>query len=91
MGIFFLIAPFPDLCLLVLFSNIPGTKRAVQAQNMGCLEVRNFGFRKKRNYKVADQLCSYCKADLRLYFRICKMFFFSHDAAQMRHVSLMSQ
>ena len=30
--------------------------------------------------KSADQLCSYCTADLRLCFRIGK-FWFSHDAA----------
>ena len=27
--------------------------------------------------KGADQLCSYCEADLRLCFRLCKFLFFS--------------
>ena len=35
----------------------------------------------------ADQLCSYCTADLRLCFRMCKLFFF-HNAAQMKMDSL---
>ena len=34
--------------------------------------------------KGADQLCSYCAADLRLCFRICKIRF-SHDAAQLMY------
>ena len=34
--------------------------------------------------KGADQLCSYCTADLRLCFRIGKVRF-SHDAAPMAH------
>ena len=58
------------------------TNRAVQAQKM----ARNFKFRieeeKKLFYlgcenKCADQLCSYCEADLRLCFRIGKNSVFS--------------
>ena len=34
--------------------------------------------------KGADQLCSYCEADLHLYFRLCKMFVFSVVCEQFR-------
>ena len=33
--------------------------------------------------KGADQLCSYCTADLRLCFHICKSLVFFHAKAQM--------
>ena len=36
----------------------------------------------------ADQLCSYCTADMCLCFRICKSRF-SHDAAQINELSSM--
>ena len=35
--------------------------------------------------KGADQLRGDREADLRLCFRICEMFFFSHDAAQIKN------
>ena len=44
------------------------------------LEAFNFVFKKKRDCTIcvaknkgADQLCSYCTADLRLCFRICRL------------------
>ena len=52
-GIFFLIAPFPDLCLLVPLY-YPSSEN-----------------------KGADQLRDYREADLRLCFRICRLFVFS--------------
>ena len=36
-------------------------------------------------YKGADQLCSYCTTDLRLCFRLAKIWF-SHDAVKMTNV-----
>ena len=37
--------------------------------------------------KGADQLCSYCEADLRLFFRIGK-FWFSHDETHLFYAEL---
>ena len=65
------------------------TNRAVQSQKM----VRNLKFRIKeedelyypcRENKGADQLCSYCTADLRLFFRLCRLLV-SHAAAQLKY------
>ena len=57
------------------------TNRAVQLQKI--VRDTKFGFRKKRDFTIlvaktkgADQLRSYCTADLRLCFRICKKWVF---------------
>ena len=63
------------------FPNRSDTNQAVQAQKM----ARDWKFRIKEEDKVyypcsenkgADQLLSYCEADLRLCFRICKLLVF---------------
>ena len=63
------------------------TNRAVQAQKMA--RDWKFWFKKVEELyyqcsenKGADQLRSYCEADLRLCFRLCNCWF-SHVAAQM--------
>ena len=57
------------------------TNGPVQSQKQA--SSLTFGFRKQRNCttcvaknKGADQLCSYCTADLHLCFRICRLFVF---------------
>ena len=67
----------------IFYSGFPtrsDTNRAVQSQKM----ARNFRFRKVEGLHYlcnenngADQLHSYCAADLRLCFRICKKSVFS--------------
>ena len=68
------------------FLNRSDTDRAVQAQNMA--RDWKFWFKKEEEFyypcsenKGADQLRSYCEADLRLRFRICRMLV-SYDASQ---------
>ena len=63
------------------FPNRSDTNRSVQAQEMA--RDRKFQIKKEEELyyqcsgnKGADQLRSYCKADVRLCFRICKMLFF---------------
>ena len=41
------------------------------------MEVEEELYYPNGEHKVADQLCSYCTADLRLCFRICKLLGFS--------------
>ena len=55
-----------------MFPTRSDTNRAAQPQKMA--RSLKFGFRKKRGRTIrgADQLRSYCAADLRLCFRICK-------------------
>ena len=56
------------------------TNRAVQPQKQatslkfGILEKEGLCYLRNKN---ADQLCSYCTADLRLCFRICRLLVFS--------------
>ena len=63
------------------FLNRSNTNRAVQAQKMardwkyGILKVEELYYQCREN-KDADQLRSYCEADLRICFRLCKMFVF---------------
>ena len=64
------------------FPNRSDTNRAVQAQKIARgwkvwikkEEELNYPFSEN---KGSNQLCSYCEADLRLCFRICKMLVFS--------------
>ena len=67
------------------FSGFPTrshANQAVQPQKMArglkfrILEVEGLYYPHSEN-KGADQLCSYCAADLRLCFRICKKLVFS--------------
>ena len=64
------------------FPNRPDTNRAVQAQKM----ARDWKFWIKKveelyypcsENKGADRLRSYCEADLRLCFRLCRLLVFS--------------
>ena len=71
------------------------TNQAVQTQKMArglklhIKEVEEMLYLCSEN-KGAEQLCGYCRADLRLCFRICKNRF-SHNAAYMKlEISLMS-
>ena len=51
--------------------------RPVQPQKQArCLNVEEKLYYPSSENKGADQLCSYCTADLRLCFRICKNHFF---------------
>ena len=65
----------------MLFSNRSDTNRAVQAQKMArdwkfwIWHVEELFYPCSEN-KGADQLRSYCEADLCICFRICKMFVF---------------
>ena len=68
------------------FSNIPDTNWSVQSQKM----ARSLKFWIEKEEELyypcsenegADQLRSYCEADLQLCFGLCKMF--SHDVAQL--------
>ena len=54
----------------------PGPKQTGLYSHRRWLEAGNFGFRKYRN-QGADQLRSYCEADLHLCFRICRLLVFS--------------
>ena len=53
----------------------PGATQTDLYKHRRCLEAGNFVFRKKRSCenKGANQLRSYCEADLRLCFRICRL------------------
>ena len=53
-GSLFLIAHFPDLCLLVLFPNRSDTNRRVRQR--GWLEACIFRFKKKRKYNIHAQV-----------------------------------
>ena len=61
----------------------PGPTQTGLYSHRSRLKTRNFGLKKKdctiraAKNKGADQLCSYCTADLRLCFRICKLLVFS--------------
>ena len=62
------------------------------------LEAVNFGFRKpKKLYypcsanKGADQLHSYCEADLRLYFHQCRFFFFARQFQQVPTINVLKK
>ena len=70
-GNLFLIAPFPDLCLLVPFC-VAKPKALIS-------------FAVTEN-KGADQLRSYCEADLRLCFRIGKGPVFSRCSSEQRAI-----
>ena len=69
----------------------PGTTQTGLCSHRGWLEASNFGFKKELYYyccsknKVADQLRSYCKADLRLCFRIGKNQVFSWRGSYMKY------
>ena len=63
------------------FPNRSDTNQAVQSQK----QARSLKFQIKEEEEVyyscsenkgADQLCSYCEADLRLCFRICRLLVF---------------
>ena len=67
------------------FSTRCDTNRPVQSQKQArCLKFWHLVevelYYPSSENKGTDQLCSYCTADLRLCFRICKKFF-SYDAA----------
>ena len=58
------------------------TNQPVQSQKQA--RSLQFGFKKQEDCSIragknkdADQLCSYCTADLRLCFRLCKLLVFS--------------
>ena len=58
----------------------PGQTQTDQCNHRRWLEAGNFGFMKyypSSENKVADQLCSYCEADLWLCFRKYKTLVFS--------------
>ena len=68
------------------FPNRPDTNRAVQAQKRARslkfhIKVEEELYYPSSENKGADQLRSYCEADLRLCFRLCRLF--SHEAAHM--------
>ena len=86
-GNLFLIAPFPDLCLLVPFYKqglytcylqyfSPQNSKSHFYQRMrpksGLKSHRPFGFQKERNCTIHEAKTSYSEADLRLCFRIGK-------------------
>ena len=63
------------------FPNRSDTNRPVQLQKMA--RGLKFWIKKEEELyypcsenKVADQLCSYCEADLRLCFRLCRLLVF---------------
>ena len=60
----------------IVVSNQVRLKKA-QSQEILDLERRGIVLYPCSKKKGADQLCSYCKADLRLCFCICKMLVFS--------------
>ena len=62
------------------------TNQAVQSKKMArglkfCIEVEEGLHCPCSENKGADQLCSYCTADLRLCFCICKSFAFSCEGS----------
>ena len=68
------------------------TNRAVQSQNKArtlklWIEVDKELYYPSGGNKGADQLCSYCTADLRLCFRICKLLFFSCEGSYYLSIS----
>ena len=58
----------------------PGPTQTGLYSHRRWLEVGNFGFGKKRNFTIrvakTKALISYCEADLRLCFRLCRLVVF---------------